>query len=218
MGEYAYRTDGQHVKIGTCEDMWYLRFDQLDQIARADKNSLDPRDPEIWEVLRFRFPFPNEDCIQAGEFDDSDHGVTVPDLDIPAGVDHHRVQFISNPIGGSRGGYNVMLPCPSSTRAEVLAEAAGVQMRRNGGLAGVTIVQQAVRGGVLVLVARCAACGATYRYPDRETVQPVLNQIDKIATAYATSTFPPERDEQRATWWRSIADRIRAGYEHQLTA
>lgn len=59
MGEYAIRKDNnQAVKIGTCEDMLYLRFEDRHRIKRL-RGNLDPaRDPK---GLRFRVPFPDED-------------------------------------------------------------------------------------------------------------------------------------------------------------
>lgn len=42
MGEYAKSNkDGEIVKIGTCEDMYYLRADQLEEITAID-HSMDP--------------------------------------------------------------------------------------------------------------------------------------------------------------------------------
>lgn len=73
MGEYAKRkSDGQEVKIGTCEDMLYLRYEDREKVSKLP-NSLDP----VREagVLRFRLPFPDEDEIPIGEYKDPFRGM-----------------------------------------------------------------------------------------------------------------------------------------------
>jgi len=59
MGEYAKRKDTRaEVKIGTCEDMLYLRWDDREKITRLPGN-VDPANHP--EGLRFCLPFPDED-------------------------------------------------------------------------------------------------------------------------------------------------------------
>src|SRR5438132_13372510 len=72
MGEYAIRkSDNQEIKIGTCEDMYYLRLEDLDKITPLP-SSIDP----IREIgsLRFRLPFPDEDHLQPGEYEPYNRG------------------------------------------------------------------------------------------------------------------------------------------------
>ena len=46
MGEYAQRiSDGERVKIGTCEDMLYLRFEDRAKVSALAGN-VDPNDDE----------------------------------------------------------------------------------------------------------------------------------------------------------------------------
>lgn len=72
MGEYAKRiSDGVEVKIGTCEDMYYLRFEDRDKV-RPISGNLDP--VQEANVLRFRLPFPDEDDIQIGTYKDYRRG------------------------------------------------------------------------------------------------------------------------------------------------
>lgn len=64
MGEYAIRkSDGERVKIGTCENMYYLRYEDRDKV-RALSGNVDPVRDAVH--LRFRIPFPDEDHIQPG--------------------------------------------------------------------------------------------------------------------------------------------------------
>lgn len=63
MGEYAiYR--GAEVKIGTCEDMWHLRWDQA-HLVRPLSGSVDPIGQR--HEVRFRFPWPDEDDLEPGK-------------------------------------------------------------------------------------------------------------------------------------------------------
>ncbi len=64
MGEYATRrSDGEQIKIGTCESMYYLRWDDINQVQL---NGYSLRQPGLW----FRLPFPDEDHQQPGDYDD----------------------------------------------------------------------------------------------------------------------------------------------------
>jgi hypothetical protein len=74
MGEYAIRaTDHAEVKIGTCENMYYLRLEDRHKVLPLNGN-VDPRNEEHALQIRFRLPFPDEDCIQIGEYKDHDRG------------------------------------------------------------------------------------------------------------------------------------------------
>jgi hypothetical protein len=69
MGEYAVRiSDNQEVKIGTCEDMFYLRFSDRNLVRRLSGNIDVNVDAEAAQC-RFRLPFPDEDGLKPGEYD-----------------------------------------------------------------------------------------------------------------------------------------------------
>lgn len=78
MGEYGYYY-GNLVKIGTCENMYYLRYEDRHKIKK-DENSLDPK---TTTTLRFRLPFPDEDHIQPGQYHDHDRGIYFEMLNDP---------------------------------------------------------------------------------------------------------------------------------------
>ena len=68
MGEYAKRkSDGVEIKIGTCEDMYYIRFEDRFKVLPLDGSVDISREPE---GSRFRLPFPDEDGIKPGEYED----------------------------------------------------------------------------------------------------------------------------------------------------
>jgi len=66
MGEYAkLKATGQKVKIGTCENMYYLRFEDRHKVIYDYS----------FTGSRFRLPFPDEDNIVIGNYNDYDRGI-----------------------------------------------------------------------------------------------------------------------------------------------
>lgn len=195
MGEYA-TYNGQHIKIGTCESMYYLRADQAQKVT-PEAGSVDPvRDAEH---IRFRFPFPDEDTIRPGGFEEYGRTVHVPGLTAPAGADHYTVQFRAD------NGYLASLPCPESDTET------SYTVHRNGYGGAVGIAQQRVWEGRLVLVAQCRGCGAAWRYPDAADVLPVLESLADLASEERREGNR-YGSETRAQWWDTIASRISEGY------
>jgi hypothetical protein len=73
MGEYAIRkSDEQEIKIGTCEDMYYLRFEDRFKV-RALSGNVNPATDA--SGLRFRLPFPDEDNVIPGEYEEYNRSV-----------------------------------------------------------------------------------------------------------------------------------------------
>lgn len=70
MGEYAKLQNGTEIKIGTCQNMYYLRYD--------DRNKVKPLNgsvnPQKDLGLRFRVPFPDEDNVEPGYYLDAFRG------------------------------------------------------------------------------------------------------------------------------------------------
>ena len=70
MGEYALY-NGEQVKIGTCENLYYLRYEHRKQVQPLP-NNLNPNGDEQYEC-RFRFPWPDEDYTAAPGTDNERH-------------------------------------------------------------------------------------------------------------------------------------------------
>ena len=69
MGEQA-KVNGQSVKIGTCENMYYLRAEDAHRAKPLPGNVDASKTPG----LRFRLPFPDEDSVQIGQYDNPFRG------------------------------------------------------------------------------------------------------------------------------------------------
>lgn len=186
MGEYAIRlADGAKIKIGTCESMYYLRYDQLDQISAPGYN---------WEGVRFRFPYPDEDGIAPGDFDQYEKPYPVRGVEIPDELrgDHYSVQFKAD------NGYLVSLPCPESIADDhlKLADDKAVKIHKNGYGGAVKLVQQRIWNGHLACVLECGGCGMAWRLPELEDAKPYIEAVRENGSSYG----------------RKIAERMEAGY------
>lgn len=195
MGEYArvIRT-GEEVKIGTCEDMLYLRADQR-HLVRYDFSE---------NVFRFRFPWPDEDNVEPGMFDDPFRRLRV-DIPPPDGFEHGIVQFVA-----SREGYNVCLPCPEGPSEH------GLHVHRNGFAGSSFLVQQRLIDGVLMAVFECA-CGRKWRAPTIEDAAPACEALIQRAETYEIDRATGEMTTHGRRLLE-IARRIRQGYHAEVTA
>lgn len=230
MGEYAtYR--GESIKIGTCEDMYYLRADQCDQISGYNF-ALD--------VDRFRFPFPDEDAIEPGQFADHARGWKVPGYVLPdelSGDEHGNIYF-RNELG-----YTLAIPCPeqferdaSGMWTEIPIGEGTLRVGRNGfSGGGANVAQQAFRGGHLVTLLHCGSCGAVHRLDTIEDAGLVIDAFREEADR--TEWRRMDWDTERNAWsdspaydWEpvhtgesrehllTIAERIEAGYSVAVPA
>ncbi len=70
MGEYAKHIN-QRIKIGTCESMYYLRYEDRFKVEPVP----DSLNPHSTKNLFWRLPFPDEDHIQPGYYENFDRGI-----------------------------------------------------------------------------------------------------------------------------------------------
>lgn len=76
MGEYV-KIKGESVKIGTCEDLYYVTIPQFKKSLpdmEQEEGSTDPKSYLTDSVSRFRFPFPDEDGSEIGSFENWQRG------------------------------------------------------------------------------------------------------------------------------------------------
>ncbi|QIS06773.1 hypothetical protein F5X71_34680 [Nocardia brasiliensis] len=216
MGEYATRiSDRQEIKIGTCEDMYYLRYDQRNKVSGGDATGWAARN---WDGARFRFPFPSEDTIAPGAFEDYDKGLNISGWEIPSDwpVDHGTVQFTADQ------GYVVSLPCPEVNPDETFGESryGTLKVHRNGFKGSLFIVQQRLikdDAGCthLVPILRCA-CGSIFNIgTDYVTFESLAVFLRSMADEDVRRESIYNRDITETHFSRmlhTVADRILSGY------
>jgi hypothetical protein len=195
MGEYA-KYNRHEVKIGTCENLYYLRHDQRWDISPMSGN-VNPQSDRELPHLRFRFPFPDEDHVAPGAFEDYSRGFPISGMDISEWK-HGNVQF-------SAHGYLVSLPCPEGYSGREFSEN-HAKIHRNGFAGAVSVVMQRFHDGELQTVVRCNGCGNMYRL-DRTEAEIAMDRLRSEADRYLANG-----DETAAKTRHVIADRIGAGY------
>jgi hypothetical protein len=212
MGEYAKNSHGTRIKIGTCEDMYYLRFDQR-YLVSHERGNVDP--VKDAHELRFRFPWPDEDRNEPGAFDDFDRSFRVENFPASTDCEHYSVQFTA------QNGYLVSLPCPESGEHFII-DSDGVkkplQIHKNGYGGAVHLVRQKFRPGIgLVPILKCGGCRAMWR-------EESLDRIELLAVCLRSEGDKRQADDERdrrrrnddtpsqaGLWWHQIADRVLAG-------
>lgn len=200
MGEYATRkSDGERVKIGTCEDMYYLRHDQRGEVEAIPGN-LDPTRDAL--RIRFRFPFPDEDHLAPGAwgFTPFERRELVWGIQDLAGFDHHPVSYRS-----SRGD-TVSLPCPESVGVSA-------HLLRHYGGPSIGIAQQKMQAdGVLATVVCCTGCNALARLTTWADAEPIVLALRTMAD----DAIAEDRDDgERGRFLHAMADRVQSGYVTQ---
>jgi hypothetical protein len=213
MGEYA-KFRGESIKIGTCEDMYYLRADQRGMVQGYDFAS-------CLDELRFRFPFPDEDELEPGNFDDYSRGERIPGgWTLPADYTHDgTVQFTS------QIGYVLSIQCPESFDDRPgfgPVDVNGVKVHRNGWRGGYVVRQLKHVGDEWWTVVACSACGCAWRLPAAEAESVAVafrSEADRqdCPSAYSREWGNANTDD-RIAFLHTMADRIMAGYSTAVEA
>lgn len=209
MGEYIKLANGDEIKVGTCENLYYCTYDELqfwvDQGATKLQGNLPPAD-YLTNGFRYRFPFPND----PNPYDDYSKGIVVhvpPEL--LHNVEHQRICKGLHPAGG---GYNInaFITCPMSPDADPGA----YSIKPDSPIA--EVVQQKAVDGSLWTVLRCAYCGAKWRLPPDEGYE-----LAEYLTAWVNRTYhdgPNGTDDYSGyrQYFHAIADAITEGYERTI--
>ena len=198
MGEYA-TYQGQVIKIGTCEEMYYLRADQRHLVADYTFDAAD----------RFRFPFPDEDHIEPGRFVDYDRGLRIPRWRLPTDFEGHGMVQLC-----SRTGYVLCIPCPEQYgQPETSIELPdGLRIGRHGFIGHPKVVQQKVVDEMLVTVISCGACGSKWRLSLAEAAvvaQAFIDDAQRRLTQVAHERVDAGTDPEFQV---AVARRIMEGY------
>jgi hypothetical protein len=180
MGEYA-KLNGQQIKIGTCEDMYYLRYEDRHRVE-ALPNNVDP--VQDAERLRFRLPFPDEDGMQPGAYEPYRRGVRLwrdgaDWADPETADDPGTVQLKHEPSGllvSARCYHGIRLPEASDDFPHVHWNGKGNSFEL------VAVKPLETMQGIV----QCRHCGQMWRYPLNELLDWVANdelrrRLEKLA-------------------------------------
>lgn len=192
MGEYAIRkNDKREIKIGTCESMYYLRYEDKDKVT-CQEGSLDPS-TEL--DLFWRLPFPDEDNVQPGEYQKYNRGEPL----YKNGV--YGAEYFSDPTTAKSPGIMQLKDEASGLLVNVAcyqgeklpAGNADFKPFWNGkGNAYELAFVKNTKAGVLPVV-RCKFCGQMWRYSWEEILPFVngelKNRLAKYAMAESVSDF-----------------------------
>ena len=198
MGEDAIRkSDGVKIKIGTCESMYYLRYEDRDKVSKAP-NSLDPSTDAIG--LFFRLPFPDEDAILPGEYQDYHRGLCLYRIvhDIggfgPQLESTHREFFEDELAAKAPGtiqlhhpasGLLVKVPCYHGIHLPDLGPAKACWNGK--GYAFELAHLKPTTDGVLPIV-RCRFCGSMWRYQWADVMDYIESDMRARLEGYARET------------------------------
>lgn len=192
MGEYI-KLNGQSVKLGTCEDLYYATYDQVQNAVNSGAAERQPGNLPPPDYLaaahgwRYRFPFPDEDNVAIGTHRNFDRGVLfLVTEDFATNLEHETCggPRVLVPLYGEpekREKLQVSTPCPFSATGI----AAGIKARPF-----VEIVRQkliALEGAPgfhLWTVARCPYCGICWRFDksEAETLCALQNRSDEFVS------------------------------------
>lgn len=210
MGEYI-KLDGELYKLGTCEDLYYVRFEQLAQWVCSGRAAYTPGNDQPANYLgngdqspyRFRFPFPDEDGrepLDTGSGFNFGRGLLVKVAPELAQIGCEELATFAacrrsyeNPGHDSPRFQTI---CPNAEQQDTLR----AQWHKD--LAGwLEIRQQRPFGGALWVVVGCPFCGHLSRLMPSEG--------EKFADQVAKQD---NRQNRLPVDWAEVAQRIRAGY------
>lgn len=171
MGEYA-KYNGRDIKIGTCEDMYYLRFEDRGKVRHISGNVNPAVDREAAE-LRFRLPFLDEDDCGPGNYEEYNRSLRLCDCGKIGSKLNYCRDFADESLAEKPGtvqlhhesGLLVNVPCYHGIRLPDLGECKTFWNGKS-----YSLVLSSLRGvmdnGTLKLlpVVRCRWCDEAWRY------------------------------------------------------
>lgn len=160
MGEFAVRkTDGRRVKIGTCASMYYLRYEDRDNMTAQD----DSLDPANTDGLYWRIPFPDEDDVAPGCYVNPFRGERLWKTTEEIDGQRWTADFVCPELADNPGtiqlrhesGLLVNIPCHHGER---LPDLGGVRVFWNGRTHSYELAHVKNDGGRVLPVIKCRHC------------------------------------------------------------
>ena len=192
MGEYA-KYGGKEVKIGTCESMYYLRFEDRGKV-QAIPHSLNPAGTEN---LFWRLPFPDEDHIGPGGYQDYNRGLrlyrTVKDPygrpQFDRGEDFEDQETVNDPgiiqLSHRDAGLLINVPCYHGLKLPDVVKPMQAFWNGKGHSFELAHVKNHKGRGLMPLV-RCRHCGQMWRHEWAE-ILPYVADKDMLQRLIAYS-------------------------------
>lgn len=185
MGEYAEReSDRQEIKIGTCESMYYLRYSDRNKV-RGIKNSLDPNDEKTINVLRWRLPFPDEDEVRPGDYENHARGATLCNFSDPSTAEDHGILQLH-----SKTGLLVNIACYHGEKKP--KDTKEVQFHWNGKGHNYELRHLKFIDGVVFGVYSCVECDRSWRAPLKELLPFMIGYGDQVLLKRLKEWYVPE--------------------------
>lgn len=199
MGEYAKRKiDGVDVKIGTCESMYYCRYDQLGEIIY----------PYMSNNLFWRIPTPDEDGTLPGDYD---YSLLREDGYIPWRLRIDTSKFGNDDIADMqktgtiqlkepRMGLLVNIRCPHGFPMEqfkINNDGAVISMGYNGHQDTLYLKGLKNEPSELKVLAECSACGHMWSFCFNE-IEPLIESIwMRLRLLRQISDYHYQRSEEK---------------------
>lgn len=178
MGEYAkLKGTTDEIKIGTCEHMYYLRYEDVDKVDPLPGNV----DPANDSGLYFRLPFPDEDELEPGEYDFFNRGVTLYGFkpDIPV-YENGYVRYRNN------SGLVVQIPCYHGQAVPLTGNTAfrAELKERDAGAFEMFAVLR--KGDEFFIAIRCLYCGMNWSVTADEVWEYIPDELKPRLEKYLT--------------------------------
>lgn len=178
MSEYATRKiDGKEFKIGTCEDMFNCRYDQIGEVVY----------PYMSDYLYWRIPNPNEDWVKPGDFNQS---LLLRDIYIPWKLKIDASRFSEEDKAGMKQsgtiqlkepkmGLLVNIRCPHGFPMEQFkqnTEGAVISMGYSGHQDTLYLKGLKNEPNELKVLVECSACGSMWSFSFND-IEPMIESI-----------------------------------------
>ncbi len=190
MGEYAFRkSDRTKIKIGTCETMYYLRYDDRDKVL-PQQNSLNPaREMNLF----WRLPFPDEDQVAIGEYDSYNRGLRLYKKEVDRLGRDYYTDFSDPKTANDPGniqlkhesGLLINVPCHHGEKLPDLGDSKAFWNGKSHSLELAHLKNMA--NGVWPIV-KCRHCGHMWRYHWSDIMEYIPIDMRKRLEVYAVGT------------------------------
>jgi len=192
MGEYLTTSQGNDVKLGTCEHLMYIRKDEVEAEAAHNQEAAKYLNPECNWI--YRFPWPQEDGQDLNQVafceplrEPFDYGNFVFTCDVE--IDHQEIRHHISAMHSY--GVNVMAPCP-----------AGVNKKSS--FQPIKIIGERVRPGQYYTVFACGYCDQWFSLDAEEG-----GALEKIKLAIMECEQPHGKADPDS-WHKKVCARLKA--------